>query len=164
MALVTPTVEFLARLDAVEQRLAVHATRPPPAGLTDPDPSTGEQWDAGQVWAHLAEFLPYWIGQARMLLSTRQAMPVSFGRLRSDPGRMTPIERDRHESPAVLMRQLSAAMADVRDLLNGLGGQDWSVQGRHPTLGSMSIEHLIDEFMIGHLEQHAAQLDSLAIP
>ena len=34
------------------------------AGLTDPEPGTGERWDAGQVWAHLAEFVGFWLAQA----------------------------------------------------------------------------------------------------
>src|SRR5438552_1680541 len=56
----TPAAHFLTRLDAVELRLDAHARSEPPTGLTDPDPPTGEQWDAGQVWSHLAEILYYW--------------------------------------------------------------------------------------------------------
>ncbi len=158
---VASAAEFLARLDAVERRLATHATLQPPDGLTGPDPGTGEQWDAGQVWAHLAEFIPYWMDEMRMLLSAREAMPAPFGRVKSDPNRIAAIERGRHESPAVLIKQISAAIADLRDLLNGLGGQDWSAQGRHSTLGIMNMERIVDEFLVEHLEQHAAQLDSL---
>lgn len=55
-----PAASFLARLDAVERRLEAHAARSP-AGLSEPEPVTGERWDAGQVWAHVAEFIPYWL-------------------------------------------------------------------------------------------------------
>jgi len=159
---VASAAEFLARLDAVERRLATHATLQPPDGLTDPDPGSGEQWDAGQVWAHLAEFIPYWMDEIRMLLSAREAVPASFGRVKSDPNRIAAIERARHEPPAVLMGQLRAAIVDLRDLLNTLGSQDWSAHGRHPTLGIMNVERIVDEFLVEHLEQHAAQLDNLS--
>jgi hypothetical protein len=32
----------------------------------------------------------------------------------------------------------------------------------HQTLGVVNMPHLVDEFLVGHLEQHAAQLDGLA--
>ena len=53
---------WLSRLDAVEARLRALAT--PTEGLTGPDPATGEQWEAAQVWGHVTEFIPFWIEQA----------------------------------------------------------------------------------------------------
>jgi len=52
----SPDVDaVIARMAEAERRLAEHAAEVP-TGLTAPDPASGEQWDAGQVWAHLAEF------------------------------------------------------------------------------------------------------------
>jgi hypothetical protein len=34
--------------------------------------------------------------------------------------------------------------------------------GRHQTLGDMTIERQLEEFHIGHVEQHLDQLDGLA--
>ena len=76
---------YLARLDAVEARLAALAeSSPPPDALTGADPSSGERWDRGQVWAHLAEFIPYWIAQSRPILEAQPSgEPVRFGRTKS---------------------------------------------------------------------------------
>ena len=49
--------------------LAEHAAKPPPPGLTEPDPGGEEQWEAGQVWAHLAEFPRYWLAQAQRVIA-----------------------------------------------------------------------------------------------
>ena len=38
---------------------------------------------------------------------------------------------------------------------------DWSRVGLHSTLGEMDIARQLDEFHIGHYEQHADQLDEL---
>ena len=38
----------------------------------------------------------------------------------------------------------------------------WAARGLHPTLGEMDLAKIVDEFLVGHLEQHAAQLDQLA--
>ena len=153
---------FLRRLEAVEHRLAVHAAARPRRGLTDPDPKTGERWDAGQIWAHLAEFLPYWIDQARTVLVTWTDEPVPFGRVKSDPARIAAIEENRSASPIVLMQRLRDGTSDLRTFLESLEPEAWLAHGRHSTLGIMPLARIVDEFMIGHLEEHAAQLDVIA--
>ena len=87
-----------ARLDAVEARLRRHAATAPQSGLTDPDPDTPEErWDAGQVWAHLAEFVPYWHGELSSVIGQYAGTPVPFGRTKTDPGRIAAIEVGRNE-------------------------------------------------------------------
>src|SRR5437867_12761272 len=106
----TPQVEaYLDRLAAVERRLVEHAERPLPMGLTDPDPGASERWEAGQVWAHLAEFPGYWDAQVRLLLASRAegaAEPIPFGRTKTDPGRIAAIEDERRTDPAELLRRV----------------------------------------------------------
>src|SRR5919198_752694 len=75
--------------------------------LTSPDPPTGERWEWGQVWAHLSEFCPYWMGQVRLVLESPQSEdPMPFGRVKSDPARVAAIEADRGRPPAELMNLL----------------------------------------------------------
>jgi hypothetical protein len=154
--------DFLARLDAVEQRLAQHAQRGRAGGLTDADPGTGEQWEWGQVWAHLAEFIPYWIAQARIVVDGYSGEPVPFGRVKSNPERVAAIERDRSTDVAALWQRTSRDIGDLRTFLRDLPDAAWEARGVHQTLGVMTMAHIVDEFMVGHLEQHAAQLDGLA--
>ena len=156
-----PAQTFLTRVDAVERRLAAHAAAPPPPGLTDPDPPTGEQWDAGQVWSHLAEILWYWLGEARMLVAARPTEPVPFGRVKSNPGRIAAVEEHRHDPPAANWARLTPAIAELRAFLESSTPETWAIHGRHEARGVMSMERIVDEFMVGHLEEHADQLDSL---
>jgi hypothetical protein len=158
---VTPAADFLARLDAVEQRLAVHAQGATAIGLTDADPGTGERWEWGQVWAHLGEFVPYWIEQTRHVIDAYDGEPVPFGRVKSNPERVAAIERDRATAVDVLWPRVQRDIADLRAFLGALPGDAWNARGAHQTLGVMPLPHIIDEFLVGHLEQHAAQLDGL---
>ncbi len=155
--------EYLARLDAVEARLAALAElSPPPDALTGADPSTGERWDRGQVWAHLAEFIPYWIAQSRPILEAQPAAePVRFGRTKADPERIGAIERDRREPVAVLWSDTRDDIAQLRVFTGRLTPEQWDAAGLHPTLGVMSIAEILEEFLVGHLEQHADQLEVL---
>ncbi len=160
-----PADEFLQRLDAVEQRLRARATTPRDATqghLTDPDQRTGERWEWGQVWAHLAEFVPYWIGQARAVIAAYRGEPVPFGRVKSDSQRIAAIERDRGVDVEELWSRVDSDIGELRTFLAELPDGAWSVRGQHSTLGTMPLERIVDEFLVGHLEEHADQLDGLA--
>jgi DinB superfamily len=156
--------ELIARLDAAERRLAEHADAPLPSGLTEPDAGGDERWEAGQVWAHLAEFPAYWLGQAQRVISLPTNEPVPFGRVKTDAGRLEAIERDRHADPAALLARVRSALAEVTDTARSLPPEAWSRRGMHPARGEMSVEQIFEKFIASHLEEHADQLDSLANP
>ncbi len=149
---------FVARLDTVISRLEEHA-RTEAEGLTAPDPRTGERWDQGQVWAHLAEFIPYWIVELGTILAADD--PPPFGRTQSDPRRLGEIDRRRGEPALALMATVHEEEAALRELLATLDDSAWERRGIHPTLGSLTVTEIVEDFLVGHLEQHAGQLDSL---
>ena len=154
----TPAEGLVTRLDAVVIRLDAHAGHLD-GGLTGADPRTGDRWDQGQVWAHLAEFIPYWIVELGTILAADE--PPGFGRTQADSHRLGEIERRREEPPAALMLTVREESAALRDLLLRLDPDAWGRRGIHPTLGSMTVTEIVEDFLVGHLEQHAAQLDGL---
>ena len=152
---------LLARLTDAERRLAEYADAPLPPGLTDPDPGADERWEAGQVWAHLAEFPAYWLAQARRVASRPTNEPVPFGRVKTDAARVEAIERDRNEAPTALLQRVQASLAAVTDAARSFTPEDWTALGAHPTLGEMTVQRIVERFIVEHLEEHADQLDSL---
>jgi DinB family protein len=152
---------YLKRLDVVQARLEEHAASPPAPGLTDPDPPTGERWEWGQVWAHLAEFVPYWCGQVRLIVQAEGTDAVPSGRVKSDPARVAAIEASRHQPPAELMSRLAGHIEELRALILDLTPADWERRGVHSTLGEMGMPAIFEDFLVGHLEGHADQLDGL---
>jgi len=158
------TASLIARLDAVEARLAAHAAAERP-GLTRADEGTGERWEAGQVWAHLAEFPAYWVGQIRAILAARAAgepEPIPFGRTRADPGRTAAIEARRRDDPPALLRDVRAGIGAAATLCRSLSNEEWQASGAHPTVGAMALPAIVERMVVIHLEEHAAQLDELA--
>jgi hypothetical protein len=153
---------LIARMAAAEARLAEHAAAPLPSGLSDPDPDGEERWEAGQVWAHLAEFPAYWLDQARSIVDAATSEPVPFGRVKTDPGRVAAIERDRHADPAALLARVREALAETTDTFRAWPLEAWSRTGQHPLLGRIGMERIVDRFIVGHLEEHADQLDGLS--
>lgn len=156
----------LTRLSAVERRLAEHAARPLPSGLTDPDPGASERWEAGQVWAHLAEFPGFWLDQIRAILTARTdgaQGPIPFGRMKTDASRTEPIERERRTAPAELLQRVTAELDELSTTLTALPDDAWNATGLHPTLGEMGLEAIVERFVLSHLEEHADQLDGLEL-
>ncbi len=153
---------LVARLADAERRLAEHAAAPLPEGLADPDPGAEERWEAGQIWAHVAEFPTYWLAQAERVIARPTQPPVPFGRVKTDVGRIEAIERDRHTDPAALLERVRGSLAEVTDAARMWDPATWRLRGMHPTMGEMTLERLVEVFIVDHLEEHADQLDALA--
>ena len=147
-------------MPAVEARLA-RAAGKQLSGLTEPDPGGTERWTADQVWAHIAEFIPYWIAECRLVTATYAGEPVAFGRTKQDPGRLASIASGLETPPASFLSSIPRELADLRTFLRELGPEDWAATGLHPTKGSMPLNLMIEEFLVGHLEEHADQLSLL---
>ena len=158
----TPPAEFLQRLEGVEERLRRLSSATPPAGaLTEPDPSDGEQWEWGQVWAHTAEFPAYWTGQIRDALTDPSPEPPHFGRIKTDPHRIGAIDRDRDEPVGHLMERLENDLQDLAALIAAMTPEEWSREVRHQTRGIIAMPEAVESFLVGHLEEHAEQLEGL---
>jgi hypothetical protein len=158
------TADLVARLGSVADRLtALAETEAPPGALTDPDANTGERWEAGQAWAHLAEFPAYWLAEIDRILrgTTADGGAVPFGRTQSDPGRLAAIERDRTTDRRRLLERVTAGIAAARSRIEELGDREWRARGLHPTRGEMTIPEIVERFLVAHLEEHADQLDKL---
>jgi hypothetical protein len=156
----TERERFLERIDAAHARLEELA-RKPSVGLTEPEPETGERWEAGQVWAHIAEFSGYWVTQLRSILASSAATPP-FGRTVTDPTRLGAIDQGLREPAAALIRRALDGIVATRSYLAGLSDAEWSRSGRHAVRGVMRIAQIVERFVAGHLEEHANQLESLA--
>jgi len=153
---------LLARMADAERRLVEHASAPVPSGLTDPDADGDERWEAGQVWAHVAEFPGYWLDQVIWVIELSAHQPVTFGRTKTDAARIEAIERDRHESSDELLARARDALARATHTARALSPAAWQLRGKHPTRGEMTVHQMIERFIVEHLEEHADQLDLLA--
>ena len=156
----------LERMRSAERRLAEHAVRPLPSALSDPDPGEEERWEAGQIWAHLAEFPAYWLDQVRRILTAHDggaAGPIPFGRMKTDAGRVGAIERERRTDPGELLRRVTAQIDELSSALAALPADAWDVMGLHPARGEMSVRTIVERFVLSHLEEHADQLDGLEL-
>jgi hypothetical protein len=114
-------------------------------------------WGPPEVLAHVAEMLPFWLGELERVLDGSPE-PVPFGRVVTDEVRLAIIGRDRSLPVRELFDRIEAHVARYRRRLPQLTAADVRRRGLHPRLGEMTVEGLLDDFVLGHLEDHCEQL------
>ncbi len=153
--------EIMKRLELVEQRLAALGYGTTPTGLTQPDPGATEQWNGAQVWAHMAEFVPYWQQQLANVIARYGGTPVPFGRTKEDAARVGAIEAGKNVPIPNMIQQVQQAIALARNYLNNMTPEQWQAIGMHARRGEMTVPQMLQTFTLDHLEEHADQLEAL---
>lgn len=154
----------LARIAYAEMHPRVAAAEPWPLATafgTEPE----ARWGPREVLAHVAEMLPYWLGELERVADGSPGEPegaaVPFGRVADDPVRLGFIERDRTLPLRVLFGRIDAGLRDWSDRLETLTEEDRARPGRHSKLGELPAREILERFVIGHAEDHVAQLESI---
>lgn len=134
-------------------RRAVEAA--PPARFAVP-PREGE-WSAQETLTHLRDVVVHVHGlRIRRLLYEESPLFADFD---EEGYRRARLERG--EATGDLLATIVAEHDQLARLLQTLPDAEWSRQGRHPSLGAMSIEFLARR--VGeHAEEHAAQITAAA--
>ena len=101
-----------ARAGLAATRPAVEAGAPWPLAETFDD-SDEARWGPGEVLSHLAEMVPYWLGEIERVLAG-DPEPVPFGRVATNPVRIALVERDRSVPPRELYDRIDGDLAALR--------------------------------------------------
>ncbi len=120
--------------------------------------AAGEEWSVMKVLAHAAELLPYWARQA-VDVAAREENGRPFGRTHDDPDRIDAVEghaRDRLED---VVPRIQAGLDETLRLLRGIPASGWARTAHHARRGEMSVEQIVDQFLVDHLDEHLVQAD-----
>lgn len=163
---VNALLPLLDRLSSAGTRLA--ATRPAvAAGAPWPTGAVAEggsehEWGPTEVLAHVAEMLPYWLGEMERVVAgggSQGGGPVPFGRPGGDQVRALTIARDATLPVRELYDRIAAALERYQRRLPELTAPESQRVGVHPSRGELTVAALIDRFAVTHLEEHAEQLE-----
>jgi hypothetical protein len=124
---------------------------------TEPEAS----WGPREVLSHVAEMLPFWLGELERVVDGDGGSPVPFGRIADDASRIGLIARDRSLPLRVLFARIDAGLGAWLDRLPTLSDTDRAKVGLHPRLGKMPVGGIAERFVIGHGEEHVVQLGSI---
>ena len=127
------------------------------------DYGTGPEasWGPREVLAHVEEMLPFWLGEMERVIDGDRSAAVPFGRIADDPVRIGIIDRDRSLPLRVLFARIDAGLAGWAERLPTLSPSERDRIGVHPRLGEMPAAAILERFVVGHAEDHIAQLDDI---
>ena len=151
----------------------------PLAGSVGPGPESS--WGPREVLAHLAEMLPFWLGEIELIIDAgvlrsegvlvgppgpglAEIEPPEFGRLEADPLRVGAIDRDRRFPSRELLSRVEVEGRRVATRLRALDMREAAMLGRHPTRGELTVAAVVDLLIVRHIEGHVTQLrESVAL-
>lgn len=119
-------------------------------------------WGPREVLAHVAEMLPFWLDELERVVDG-QPGPTAFGRVADDPIRTGRVERDRTLPLRVLFGRIDNGLRDWADRIAALTDDERAAIGLHPRLGELTAETILDRFVLGHVEEHIAQLEAILV-
>jgi hypothetical protein len=117
-------------------------------------------WGPKELLAHTAEMLDFWPSEMDKIFRGGPD-PVPFGRVSDDPERIGRIGRDRQLATGELFDRIAASVVRLDARIRSLSAEDAARVGLHPRLGEMTIGKILDRFLVGHLEEHVAQLRAI---
>jgi uncharacterized damage-inducible protein DinB len=155
-----PAVDYSGRLRVAAAPLLARVRAVPGSALhTAPDEQT---WSAMKILAHVAEFVPYWAEQARTV--AMGADDLAFGRSPEDPDRIAAVVEHADDTLDAATERLHGALTRAAVVLSAIPAGAWTKRGRHSRRGDMTVAEIVEVFMLGHLEEHARQLDGVTAP
>ena len=151
-----------ARADYAALRSRVADGEPwPLAEMSDTGPEVS--WGPREVLAHLSELLPFWLGELERVVDGDGIAPVPFGRVAGDALRIGVIDRDRTLPLRTLFARVDAGLWSWMERLPKLTDVDRGKTGLHPRLGEMPAARIAERFVLGHAEEHLAQLQEILV-
>ena len=117
-------------------------------------------WNPPELLAHVAEMLPFWMGQIERILEGYPE-PVPFGRVATDEDRIAAIGRERARPVGELFDDVSRGAEAAAGRLRELPADQLERRGTHPTLGEMTVSAVAERMFIRHLGEHEEQLRSI---
>ena len=119
------------------------------------DPPDGE-WSFTRIYAHVAEIIPYWTIQADDV-ATREVDDQPFGRVAEDPDRIAAVEDHARDSLDTLVERIRNGTEVAAATLKSIPDERWVRTAHHQNRGEMSVQRIVDEFLLHHVSEHTKQ-------
>ncbi len=133
--------------------------------LRDPGTATrlrsapgSDEWSAMQTLGHVTEMIPYWLQHCRTLIAATGA-PPRFGRTAGSPERLAGVAHGATADPQALLARLDQEVRAAAGTIRKLTATERSKRGIAER-GEMTVDEVIESFIVGHAEEHLAQVQA----
>jgi uncharacterized damage-inducible protein DinB len=144
------------RLERVDAQLAILLRQPEVRQRLRAAPGENE-WSAMQTLGHMAEMIPYWLDHCQRLIAAT-AEPPTFGRTLGAVERLAGVEVGARGDPEELLRVLHEQVQAAARAIREMTVRERSKKGVHVRRGEMTVAEVIEQFIVGHAEEHLAQV------
>ena len=124
-----------------------------------------EEWSIMQILSHLAEAIPYWLGEVKTVVDNPGSQ---WGRGLQDPARLAAVTDTDRLSVEDVINQVKELKQQVETTLNPLDEESLAQENPHRNFAkfgnkpvSFIVDHFIDEHLSGHLGQIKRNLSKL---
>jgi hypothetical protein len=144
----------ISRIETSVQELIDTAEALPGQVLyAEPEPS---EWPVMSILAHVVELMPYWAKQA-LEVSSRAEDGQPFGRTHDDPDRIGAVQQHGRDSLDSMLPRVRSACTEAVQTLRQIPPDRWTRTARHANRGNMTVEQIVDQFLVSHVEEHLSQ-------
>ncbi|MFD6440356.1 DinB family protein [Peribacillus sp. NPDC060186] len=126
---------------------------------------TEEEWSIMQILSHLAEAIPYWLGEVETVVATPGS---KWGRGLQDPARLAAVTDTEKLSVDEVLKQVDELKYKVEIGLGKLDEETLSKESPHRNFAkfgnkpvSYIVDHFIDEHVSGHYNQIKRNLSKI---
>jgi uncharacterized damage-inducible protein DinB len=123
-------------------------------------PPGENECSAMQTLGHMTEMIPYWLNHCRTLIAVMATAP-KFGRTPGSPERLAGVAHGASADPDGLLRQLHEEIREAASVIRQLSAAERVKRGISTERGEMTVAQVIELFIVGHAEEHLAQVQAL---
>jgi len=164
---IMPSDEAIARLAAARDAFASlrpRVTRSGPWALAA-DFGTGPEasWGPREVLTHIAEMLPFWLGEMERVIEAGRTRgdAFPFGRAAGDTMRLGILERDRSLPLRELFDRVDSGLDRWLTRIPTVTDAEARARGAHPRDGDVPAGWIRDRYVIRHIDEHIVQLEGI---
>lgn len=124
-----------------------------------------DEWSIMQILSHLAEAIPYWLGEVETVIAKPGA---KWGRGLQDPARLAAVTHTDKLAVDDVLKQVEELKYKVESRLGNLDEETLSRESPHRNFAkfgnkpvSYIVEHFIDEHISGHYDQIKRNLSKI---
>ncbi len=116
-----------------------------------------EVWSILDNLAHIAEFIPFWVGEIHAMLARP---PQPWGRDQSHAGRLAAVRDTSGRDLLDLLASIHAAAADAARFLRSLDEAQLDIEAvsRNPRWALKPVSFVVDILLVKHLADHRDQI------
>ena len=118
-----------------------------------------DAWSAMQTLGHMTEMIPYWLNHCRILIATT-GTPPRFGRSAGSPERLAGVAHGATATPDALLGRLEEEVQAAAGTIRKLSMAERSKRGISSERGEMTVAEVLESFIVGHAEEHLAQVQA----